>query len=71
MTNSLMPFKLETMIYATGDGSYSVFTLNPGLQAQLADLAEQQPEVCFRKEKGEAGGVTYQVRNAVVAIQPV
>ena len=71
MTNSLMPCKLETMIYATGDGSYSVFTLNPDLQKQLADLAEQQPEACFRKEKGEAGGVMYQVRNAVVAVQSV
>ena len=71
MTNSLLPCKLETMIYATGDGSYSVFTLNPGLQAQLVGLAEQHPEVCCRKEKGETGGVTYQVRNAVVAIQPV
>lgn len=59
MTNTLMPCKLETMIYATGDGTYSVFTLNPNLQKQLADLAEQQPEVCCRKENGEAGGVIY------------
>ena len=71
MTNPLMPCKLETMIYASGDGTYSVFTLNPDLQKQLADLAVQHPGVCFRKAKGEAGGVTYQMRNAVVAIQPV
>ena len=59
MMNTLMPCKLEIMVYATGDGTYSVFTLNPDLQTQLADLAEQQPEVCCRKEKGEAGGVIY------------
>ncbi len=70
MTNTLMPCKLETMIYAIGDGTYSVFTLNPDLQKQLADLAEQQPEVCCRKAKGEASGVTYQVRNAAVLIEP-
>ena len=64
-------FKLETMIYASEDGTYSVFTLNPDLQKQLADLAMQHPEVCHRKAKGEASGVTYQVRNAVVAILPV
>ena len=70
MTNTLMPCKLETMIYASEDGTYSVFTLNPDLQKQLADLAMQHPEVCCRKVKGEAGGVTYQVRNAAVLIQP-
>ena len=63
MTNTLMPCKLETMIYAIGDGTYSVFTLNPDLQKQLADLAEQQPEVCQRKARGEAGGVTNQVKH--------
>ena len=63
-------FKLETMIYASEDGTYSVFTLNPDLQKQLADLATQHPEVCQRKARGEAGGVTYQVRNAAVLIQP-
>lgn len=31
----------------------------------------QHPEVCHRKAKGEAGGVTYQVRGAALAIQPV
>ena len=46
MTNSLTMCKLETMIYASEDGTYSVFTLNPDLQKQLFDLAEQQPEVC-------------------------
>ena len=70
MSSQMTMFKLETMIYATGDGTYSVFTLNPNLQKQLADLAEQQPEVCCRKAKGEAGGVTYQVRNAAVLIEP-
>lgn len=56
-------FKLETMIYASEDGPSSVFTLNPALQKQLAALATQHPEVCQRKARGEAGGVTYQVRN--------
>lgn len=56
-------FKLETMIYASEDGTSSVFTLNPALQKQLAALATQHPEVCQRKARGEAGGVTYQVRN--------
>ena len=32
-------FKLETMIYASEDGTSSVFTLNPALQKQLAALA--------------------------------
>ena len=64
-------FKLETMIYASEDGTSSVFTLNPDLQKQLADLAEQQPEVCQRKARGETGGVTYQVRGPALAIQSV
>ena len=67
-------FKLETMIYASEDGTSSVFTLNPALQKQLDALATQHPEVCQRKARGEAGGVTYQVtyqvRNAAVLIQP-
>lgn len=71
MTNSLTMFKLETMIYASEDGTSSVFTLNPDLQKQLADLAVQHPEVCRQKAKSETGGVTYQVRNAALAIQPV
>lgn len=62
-------FKLETMIYASEDGTSSVFTLNPALQKQLADLATQHPEVCRHKAKGEASDVTYQVRNAAVLIQ--
>ena len=64
-------FKLETMIYASEDGTNSVFTLNPALQKQLAALATQHPEVCQRKARGETGGVTYQVRNAAVSILPV
>ena len=64
-------FKLETMIYASEDGTSSVFTLNPALQKQLDTLASQHPEVCQRKAGGEAGGVTYQVRNAAVSILPV
>ena len=64
-------FKLETMIYAGEDGTYSVFTLNPDLQKQLAALATQHPEVCQRKARGEAGGVTYQVRGAALTIQPM
>lgn len=64
-------FKLETMIYASEDGTSSVFTLNPALQKQLAALATQHPEMCQRKARGEAGGVTYQVRNAAVSILPV
>ena len=64
-------FKLETMIYASEDGTSSVFTLNPALQKQLDTLASQHPEVCCRKAKGEASGVTYQVRNVAVSILPV
>lgn len=63
-------FKLGTMIYASEDRTYSVFTLNPDLQKQLADLAMQHPEVCCRKAKGKGSGVTYQVRNAAVLIRP-
>ena len=64
-------FKLETMIYASEDGTSSVFTLNPALQNQLDVLASQHPEVCLRKARGETGGVTYQVRGAALTIQPV
>ena len=71
MTNSLTMFKLETMIYASEDGTNSVFTLNSAVQKQLDALATQHPEVCQRKARGEAGGVTYQVRGAALAIQPV
>lgn len=71
MTNSLTMFKLETMIYASEDGTNSVFTLNSDLQKQLATLAVQYPEVCCQKAKGEIGGVTYHVRNAALAVQPV
>ena len=63
-------FKLETMIYASEDGTSSVFTLNLSLQKQLDALAAQHPEVCCRKAKGEASGVTYQVGNAAVLIEP-
>ena len=51
-------FKLETMIYASEDGTNSVFTLNPALQKQLDALATQHPEACQRKARGEADGVT-------------
>ena len=64
-------FKLETMIYASEDGTSSVLTLNPALQNQLDVLASQHPEVCQRKARGETGGVTYQVRGAALAIQSV
>ena len=61
-------FKLETMIYASEDGTNSVFTMNPDLQKQLDALTAQHPEVCQRKTRGETGGVTYQVRGAEIAI---
>ena len=64
-------FKLETMIYASEDGTSSVFTLNPALQKQLDAIATQHPEVCQRKARGEAGGGTYQVRGAALTIQPM
>ena len=70
MSSPMTMFKLETMIYASEDGTSSVFTLNPALQKQLDALATEHPEVCQRKAKGEAGGVTYQVRNAAVLIEP-
>ena len=71
MSSPMTMFKLETMIYAREDGTSSVFTLNPALQKQLDALATEHPEVCQRKAKGEAGGVTYQVRDAALTIQPV
>ena len=70
MSNPMTMFKLETMIYASEDGTNSVFTLNPDLQKQLDAFASQHPEVCQRKARGEASGVTYQVRNAAVLIEP-
>ena len=58
-------FKLETMIYASEDGTSSVFTLNPALQKQLDALAAQLPEVCCRKErKGKGNGIYYQIASA-------
>ena len=71
MSSPMTMFKLETMIYASEDETNSVFTLNPALQKQLDALAAQHPEVCCQKATGEAGGVTYQVRNAALAIQSV
>ena len=71
MSTPMTMFKLETMIYASEDGTSSVFTLNPALQKQLDALATEHSEVCQRKARGEAGGVTYQVRNAAVSILPV
>lgn len=71
MSSPMTMFKLETMIYASEDGTSSVFTLNPVLQKQLDALATEHPEVCQRKARGEADGVTYQVRNAAVSILPV
>ena len=71
MSTPMTMFKLETMIYASEDGTSSVFTLNPALQKQLDALATEHPEVCQREARGEAGGVTYQVRNAAVSILPV
>ena len=71
MSTPMTMFKLETVIYASEDGTSSVFTLNPALQKQLDALATEHPEVCQRKARGEAGGVTYQVRNAAVSILPV
>ena len=70
MSSLMTMFKLETMIYASEDGTSSVFTLNPALQKQIDALAAQHPEVCQLKARGEAGGVTYQVRNAAVLIEP-
>ena len=71
MSSPMTMFKLETMIYASEDGPSSVFTLNPALQKQLDALATEHPEVCQRKARGETGGVTYQVRGAALAVQPV
>ena len=68
MSSPMTMFKLETMIYASEDGTNSVFTLNPDLQKQLDALTAQHPEVCQRKTRGETGGVTYQVRGAEIAI---
>ena len=68
MTNSLTMCKLETMIYASEDGTSSVFTLNPDLQKQLDAFASQRPEVCQRKARGEAGGVTYSISDMSLAI---
>ena len=53
------------MIYASEDGTSSVFTLNPDLQKQLAALAAEHPEVCCQKAKGKAGGVTYQIKKKI------
>lgn len=46
-------FKLETMIYASEDGTSSVFTLNPALQKQLDALAAQHPEMCYQRQRAK------------------
>lgn len=61
MTNSLTMCKLETMIYASEDGTYSVFTLNPDLQKQLAELATQHPEVCCQNHKDKNDSHIYKL----------
>ena len=43
MSSPMTMFKLETMIYASEDGTNSVFTLNPALQKQLDALTAQHP----------------------------
>ena len=68
MSSPMTMFKLETMIYASDDGTSSVFTLNPDLQKQLEAFASQHPGVCQRKARGEAGGVTYHIRDITVKI---
>lgn len=65
MSSPMTMFKLETMIYASEDGTNSVFTLNPALQKQLDALTAQHPEVCCRKTKGEASGMTYLIKNRI------
>lgn len=65
MSSPMTMFKLETMIYASEDGTSSVFTLNPALQKQLDDLASQHPEVCQRKAKGEKRENIYRLNKAV------
>lgn len=65
MTNTLMPCKLETMIYAIGDGTYSVFTLNSDLQKQLADLAVQHPKMCWNQKSSGMAGQQYRLNSEV------
>ena len=65
MSSPMTMFKLETMIYASEDGTSSVFTLNPALQKQLDALATQHPEVCCRKKNGDTGGQQYQFNSAI------
>ena len=65
MSSPMTMFKLETMIYASEDGTSSVFTLNPALQKQLNDklfgffkkyqqLQSQQRELVHKHEIGRA-----------------
>ena len=65
MSTPMTMFKLETMIYASEDGTSSVFTLNPDLQKQLAALAAQHPERCCPKAKGEKRENIYRLNKAV------
>lgn len=65
MANTLMPCKLETMIYAIGDGTYSVFTLNSDLQKQLADLAVQHPKMCWNQKSSGMAGQQYRLNSEV------
>ena len=66
MSSPMTMFKLETMIYASEDGTNSVFTLNPDLQKQLDALATEHPEVCQRKAKQERKGTTYQISKSTI-----
>ena len=49
-------FKLETMIYASEDGTNSVFTLNTALQKQLDALAAEHLEVARGRQGAKLAG---------------
>ena len=61
-------FKLETMIYASEDGTNSVFTLNPDLQKQLAALAAQYPEVCCHAMGESERNTLYRINGVKILI---
>ena len=64
-------FKLETMIYASEDGTSSVFTLNPALQKQLDTLCIAAPGGVPEESKGRNWRGDVSGQGAALAIQPV
>ena len=65
-------FKLETMIYASEDGTSSVFTLNPALQKQLEEARQQSiDKAVWKKLEQAADAYLQQLAQPSDAAEPI